>query len=58
MLNSANDSDDVFNRRLQAQESGNAQPNSGIDAQTPLMVDGRVSNRTCNHAFFVIGMFS
>jgi hypothetical protein len=42
MANSSVESDDAFSRRLQAQEMGIMQPHSGIDAQTPLMVDGRV----------------
>ena len=43
MANSAIESDDAFARRLQAQEMGLMQPHSGIDSQTPLMLDGRVS---------------
>lgn len=43
MANSTTESDDAFARRLQAQEMGILQPHNGIDAQTPLMLDGRVS---------------
>jgi hypothetical protein len=46
MANSSVESDDAFSRRLQAQEMGIMQPHSGIDAQTPLMVDGRVCYET------------
>lgn len=45
MANSTIESDDAFARRLQAQEMGIMQPHSGIDAQTPLMLDGRVRDR-------------
>ena len=48
MANSSIESDDAFSRRLQAQELGNGQSQLGIDAQTPLMLDGRVSNTLCS----------
>lgn len=48
MANSSVESDDAFTRRLQAQEMEIMQPHSGIDAQTPLMVDGRVRHETSN----------
>lgn len=46
MANFTVESDDAFSRRLQAQEMGIMQSHSGIDAQTPLMVDGRVRQET------------